>query len=224
MKQLTNEVFAQVRGALEQADIYLEEGSQSHSINRLAIAALDAAQSVPEVNAMLVEALEAAENLEHEALVALSEATYELKVGNTYTTATDTYNANNDLIHRLDKILNSQSLDRNRAALAAAQQAQPALSGCACRWDADDKRVATCVRHQGWLDVVSEWAERAKAAESQQAQPERAPLSEAELEQEFCNITGLETGINPAAADTKRALVWFKKGYANGIRQGGQHD
>ena len=58
MKQLTNEVFAQVRGALEQADIYLEEGSQSHSINRLAIAALDAAQPV-QVNAMLVEALEA---------------------------------------------------------------------------------------------------------------------------------------------------------------------
>ena len=38
--------------------------------------------------------------------------------------------------------------------------------GCACRWDANDKRVATCVRHQGWLDVVSEWAERAKAAEA----------------------------------------------------------
>ena len=58
----------------------------------------------------------------------------------------------------------------------------------------------------------------------QQAQPERAPLSDAEIEQEFCNITGLETGINPAAADTKRALVWFKKGYAHGIKQGGQHD
>ena len=110
------------------------------------------------------------------------------------------------------------------AAPAPQPQAQPAqeLTGCACRWDADDKRVATCVRHQGWLDVVSEWAERAKAAESQQAQPERAPLSEAELEQEFCKITGLETGINPAAADTKRALVWFKKGYAHGIKQGGQ--
>lgn len=59
---------------------------------------------------------------------------------------------------------------------------------------------------------------------AQQAQPERAPLSDAELEQEFCNIAGLETGINPAAADTKRALVWFKKGYAHGIKQGGQHD
>ena len=89
-----------------------------------ALAALDTAQPV-QVNAMLVEALQAAENLEHEALVALSEATYELKVGNTYTTATDTYKANNDLIHRLDKILNSQYRDRKRAALTAAQQAQP---------------------------------------------------------------------------------------------------
>lgn len=39
------------------------------------------------------------------------------------------------------------------------------LTTCNCRWDADDNRVATCARHQGWLDVVSEWAERAKAAE-----------------------------------------------------------
>lgn len=39
------------------------------------------------------------------------------------------------------------------------------LSGCACRWDKDDNRVHTCERHQGWLDVVHEWAERAKAAE-----------------------------------------------------------
>lgn len=45
------------------------------------------------------------------------------------------------------------------------------------------------------------------------------PLTPEQLEQEFCNITGLETGVNPAAVDTKRALVWFKKGYhfASGI-------
>ena len=48
---------------------------------------------------------------------------------------------------------------------AAPQPAQGEPTGCACRWDADDNRVATCERHQGWLDVVSEWAERAKAAE-----------------------------------------------------------
>jgi hypothetical protein len=83
-------------------------------------------QAQPEqVNAMLLEALEAAEKLEHAALVALSEATYELKVGNTYTTATDTYKANNELIHRLDKILNLQYRDRKREARLAARQAQP---------------------------------------------------------------------------------------------------
>jgi len=71
-------------------------------------------------------------------------------------------------------------------AIAAPQPAQPSepahpeqgeLTGCACRWDADDNRVATCVRHQGWLDVVHEWAERAKSAETtlQSAQPEQGP-------------------------------------------------
>ena len=83
------------------------------------------------------------------------------------------------------------------------------------------------------IEFTKEWCEAAAKLEeasdcdftvghAQQAQPERAPLSEAELEQEFCKITGLETGINPAAADTKRALVWFKKGYAHGIKQGGR--
>ena len=71
-------------------------------------------------------------------------------------------------------------------AIAAPQPEQPSepahpeqgdLTGCACRWDADDNRVATCVRHQGWLDVVHEWAERAKSAETtlQSAQPEQGP-------------------------------------------------
>lgn len=56
-------------------------------------------------------------------------------------------------------------------ALAALDTAQPALSGCACRWDAEDNRIATCTRHQGWLDVVQEWADRAKDAEAKLAQP-----------------------------------------------------
>ena len=39
-----------------------------------------------------------------------------------------------------------------------APQAVPAedLHGCACRWDKDDNRVATCVRHQGWLDAMKD--------------------------------------------------------------------
>lgn len=73
-------------------------------------------------------------------------------------------------------------IKRNPARAAALANARQRLAqsmskqigdGCACRWDANDNRVATCVRHQGWLDVVSEWADRAKAAEAalQSAQP-----------------------------------------------------
>ena len=132
MKQLTDEVFAQIKRALEKEIAnYIEWDSEEGAPEYLheAVLALVCAPSYTaqpvQVNAMLVEALQAAEKLEHEALVALSEATYELKVGNTYTTATDTYKANNDLIHRLDKILNSQYRDRKRTAITAAQQAQP---------------------------------------------------------------------------------------------------
>ena len=54
------------------------------------------------------------------------------------------------------------------------------LTGCACRWDEKDNRVATCLRHQGWLDVVEEWADRAKENQAvidrlTAAQPEPNP-------------------------------------------------
>lgn len=121
MKQLTDEVRdAIARGWCDPKNsAKVMDSDLAFAIHTEVIKALDAAQPV-QVNAMLVEALEAAEKLEHEALAALSEAAYELKVGNTYTTATDTYKANNDLIHRLDKILNSQYRDRKLAARAIA--------------------------------------------------------------------------------------------------------
>jgi hypothetical protein len=50
------------------------------------------------------------------------------------------------------------------------------------------------------------------------AQPAEA-LTDEQLEAEFCSMVGLETGINPAAADTKRALIWFKKGYRFAVAQ-----
>lgn len=369
MKLLTDEVFAQVRGALEQADIYLEEGSQSHSINRLAIAALDAAQSVPEVNAMLVEALQAqpepsemteeretyiaglesrthsmrkkiealdyelrvktaklselesqepcaiflgwnddgsanldaacegpetlggeniplyltapipanlvlvplrltrameevfqqedwqwadvlaaaevvtedqylaalesdtqqaqpepvnamlvealqaAENLEHEALVALSEATYELKVGNTYTTATDTYKANNDLIHRLDKILNSQYRDRKRAALTAAQQAQPEQHLFEFWWAEYMPDATQEQAFKAWAAAPS-----SKGVGIEQAQPERAPLS---LEKIIEIVKAIDE--KPGMSDIDVIVGMTRAIEArHGIKQGGQ--
>ena len=57
-----------------------------------------------------------------------------------------------------------------------------AHTGCACRWDADGKRVTTCQVHQGWLDVVGEWADRVKDAE---AVAQSRLLRIAELENEI---------------------------------------
>ena len=46
-----------------------------------------------------------------------------------------------------------------------AQPAQEPVGGCACRWDSEGDRVVTCERHEGWLEVVAEWADRARDAE-----------------------------------------------------------
>ncbi len=39
------------------------------------------------------------------------------------------------------------------------------INGCICRWNEEGDRVVTCERHQGWLDVIEEWATRAREAE-----------------------------------------------------------
>jgi hypothetical protein len=63
----------------------------------------------------------------------------------------------------------------------AAQPEQEPVSGCACRWDHEDNRVVTCERHQGWLDVIEEWADRAREAEAKlkaaPEQPEQEPVA-----------------------------------------------
>jgi len=63
--------------------------------------------------------------------------------------------------------------------ITAPSQRQPEHEGCACRWDGDDNRVVTCERHQGWLDVIAEWADRAREAEAKlKATPLAAPVQE----------------------------------------------
>ena len=57
-------------------------------------------------------------------------------------------------------------------------EAQPEQepTGCACRWDDEGDRTVTCARHEGWLEVIAEWADRAREAEKKLkalAQPER---------------------------------------------------
>lgn len=57
-------------------------------------------------------------------------------------------------------------------------------------------RVATCTRHQGWLDVVQEWADRAKEAESKLAQPESVELTDADCTRIYNEANGI-TDKNP---------------------------
>jgi len=69
----------------------------------------------------------------------------------------------------------------------------------------------------GDAEKAERWACVVKAREAitaiKQAQQAQDPLTDEQLEQEFCELVGLTTGINPEAVDTKRALVWFKRGY-----------
>ena len=53
-------------------------------------------------------------------------------------------------------------------------------TGCACRWDSEGDRTVTCARHEGWLEVIAEWADRAREAEKKLkalAQPEQEPVA-----------------------------------------------
>ena len=98
----------------------------------------------------------------------------------------------------------------------APQPVQGEPTGCACRWDADDNRVATCARHQGWLDVVHEWAERAKAAEAalQSAQPKQEPLRELTDEE----ILSLEKQT-PAMNDAGEEWIYFARAVLKKARE-----
>lgn len=50
------------------------------------------------------------------------------------------------------------------------KQAEPVLQTCNCRWDGD-KQVQQCGLHHAHAVAIHEWAERAKKAEGQQAEP-----------------------------------------------------
>ena len=69
----------------------------------------------------------------------------------------------------------NEALKQADALLAAAgEKEKPQEAGCACRWrNGEDKPYTRCGLHQGWFEVIAEWAERAKAAESKLAACER---------------------------------------------------
>ena len=61
----------------------------------------------------------------------------------------------------------------NNLRAALAQQAEPMLQTCNCRWDGE-VQVQQCTLHEAHVDAIHEWAERAKVAErklAQQAEP-----------------------------------------------------
>jgi hypothetical protein len=77
--------------------------------------------------------------------------------------------------------------------------AQPApvqefVDGCACRWNSEDDRVVTCERHEGWLEVIAEWADRARSAEAKlkaippAAQRQWVGLTDEELDQAWQSL------------------------------------
>lgn len=110
----------------------------------------------------------------------------------------------NDLLFQL-----REENKRLREALAEqpTQPQQEPVAGCVCRWNSEGDRVVTCERHQGWLEVIAEWADRAREAEkklkvlntSPPAQEivcstglrhYRKPLTESEAETLFDNCGG----------------------------------
>lgn len=69
-------------------------------------------------------------------------------------------------LHEENDRFKSCLFQMQEAAKALAAPVQERAVGCACRWDADDNRVVTCERHQGWLEVIAEWTDRALEAEA----------------------------------------------------------
>jgi hypothetical protein len=92
-----------------------------------------------------------------------------------------------------------------------AAQRQPEHKGCACRWDSEGDRTVTCERHQGWLEVIAEWADRAREAEAKlkatTPAAQRQPLTEDQIDDiwnRYCDEMG-EASINDAY-DIARAI------------------
>ena len=46
------------------------------------------------------------------------------------------------------------------------EETKEPMNGCVCQWNSEGDRVVTCERHQGWLEVIAEWADRAREAEA----------------------------------------------------------
>lgn len=67
--------------------------------------------------------------------------------------------------HWIDGLDNVQTAIKEALAQDELCSSQEPVTGCACRWNSEGDRVITCERHEGWLEVIAEWADRARDAE-----------------------------------------------------------
>jgi hypothetical protein len=67
-----------------------------------------------------------------------------------------------------ERMYTADEVDAMIARAVAGAQPAPVQEhdGCACRWSSEGDRTVTCERHQGWLEVIAEWADRAREAEA----------------------------------------------------------
>ena len=97
-----------------------------------------------------------------------------------------------------------------------AQQQEP-VAGCVCRWNSEGDRVVTCERHEGWLEVIAEWADRAREAEKKlkvlnTTPPARKPLTGEEMNQ-------IEARWEASMHGSKIAFVVRETEAAHGIKE-----
>ena len=78
-----------------------------------------------------------------------------------------------------------------------AQQAEPVLQTCNCRWNGE-VQVQQCTLHEAHVDAIHEWAERAKVAERKLAQ-QTEPVEP---------VAWVYTGIKQDGTEHGPHLVW----------------
>ena len=118
-------------------------------------------------------------------------------------------------VAHVPKVSNSRPVlysDEYGIAAAPEAPAQAELTGCSCRWDKDDNRVQTCARHQGWLDVVHEWAARAKDAEwkltlALEAPPQAASAEDGKVYKDIADRYFRDTQAAQSAGEVEREPV-----------------
>ena len=81
---------------------------------------------------------------------------------------------------------------------------QEPVAGCVCRWNSEGDRVVTCERHQGWLEVIAEWADRAREAEKKLKVLNTSPPA-----QEIVCSTGLCHYRKPLT-DGQKLMCWSR--------------